>query len=345
MTEEQEEVQNANQSEEPERFVIIKNLINDIPKNTLIKYFNLWKYQRPKDEVEEIIKTKKKLLIKKRTINIKKKKKEKPIEEKKEEDITAPTQQLTAYEVKTQKVFVIKNLVNNIPQDILFKYFNMWKYQKPIDEITEIIETKKMTILKKRKINIRKKKEEQKEKIDKINMEKEDNQTIKEKLKKNIKYLEELSQNLQRSINELKNIFETIDENKQKLKLKIIKVFDTFRKAINKREKEILLQVDKKCEELFFSEDLIKESEKLPDKIKISLERKNIPENEWNDKKQLVIECIKTEKNIRDIKNLKKCTELKDLEITFDPKKEEIDKVLEAIQNFGIIYYNNKRIN
>ena len=42
---------------------------------------------------------------------------------------------------------------------------------------------------------------------------------------------------------------------------------------------------------------------------------------------------------------MKKCTELRDLEITFDPKKDEIDKVLEEIQNFGIIYYNNKRIN
>ena len=352
MAEEQQEVQKTKEAEEPEKFVMIKNLINDIPKTTLIKYFNIWKYQKPKDEVEEIIQSKKKLLIRKRTINIHKKKKEKNIEQtmSKQDNIvkvdnSAQRQNLTTVEVKTERVVVIKNLVDYIPQDILFKYFNMWRYQKPMDEISEVIEKKKMTILRKRKINIRKTKEEQKEKIDKIKMEKEDNQTIKEKLKKNINSLEELSTNLQRTINELKNIYETIDENKQKLKLKIIKVFDTIRKAVNKREKEILLQIDKKCEDLFFGEDLIKESEKLPEKVKVSLERKNIPENEWNDKKQLVVEYLKAERNIREIQNLKKCTELKDLEITFDPKEEEIEQVLEPIKNFGIIYYNNQRIN
>ena len=43
----------------------------------------------------------------------------------------------------------------------------------------------------------------------------------KNKLSENIKYLEELSNSLQQTINELKNIFEKINENKKELKLKI----------------------------------------------------------------------------------------------------------------------------
>ena len=45
----------------------------------------------------------------------------------------------------------------------------------------------------------------------------------KNKLKENIKCLEELSNNIENSINELKILFEKINENKEKLKLKIQK--------------------------------------------------------------------------------------------------------------------------
>ena len=47
--------------------IIIKNLVKNIPKTTLVKYFNLWKYKPTnKEELDEIVKTKKKTLIKKR---------------------------------------------------------------------------------------------------------------------------------------------------------------------------------------------------------------------------------------------------------------------------------------
>ena len=71
-------------------------------KTTLIKYFNTWKYKKlPKEDIEEIIRNKKKTVIKKRVINLHRKtreepekpKEEKPVEEgkkPKDEEITVP---------------------------------------------------------------------------------------------------------------------------------------------------------------------------------------------------------------------------------------------------------------
>ena len=57
----------------------------------------------------------------------------------------------------------------------------------------------------------------------------------KNKLKENIKYLEDLSNTLQNSINELKILYEKINENKEELKLKIQKIFTKIRNILNDR--------------------------------------------------------------------------------------------------------------
>ena len=46
-------------------------------------------------------------------------------------------------------------------------------------------------------------------------------------------------------------------------------LFTKLRTAINDREDELLVDIDKKFNELFINENIIKESEKLPIKIKI----------------------------------------------------------------------------
>ena len=89
----------------------------------------------------------------------------------------------------------------------------------------------------------------------------------KNKLEENIKYLEELSNKLEESINELKKIFEKIKITKEELKLKIKSLFTKIRNTLNNREDELLLEVDKKYDELFINEKLIKDSEELPQKI------------------------------------------------------------------------------
>ena len=67
----------------------------------------------------------------------------------------------------------------------------------------------------------------------------------KNKLNENITILEELSQTLNESINKLKVIFEKINSNKEELKLNIQKIFTKIRNALNDREDELLLEVDK----------------------------------------------------------------------------------------------------
>ena len=110
----------------------------------------------------------------------------------------------------------------------------------------------------------------------------------KNKLKDNIKYLEDLSKNLNDIINELKMLFEKVDEKKEKIKLEIQKVFTKLRTALNEREDELLSEVDNKFNNLFGSEDIItKEGEKLPSKIKTSLEKGKLINNDWDDNNKL----------------------------------------------------------
>ena len=98
----------------------------------------------------------------------------------------------------------------------------------------------------------------------------------KNKLKENIKCLEDLSNSLESSINEIKKLFDEINENKEQLKLKIQKVFTNIRNSINNREDELLIEVDKEFNNLYGNEDIIKNGEKLPRKNKeIFRKRKN----------------------------------------------------------------------
>ena len=106
-------------------------------------------------------------------------------------------------------------------------------------------------------------------------------------LKDNIDSLNDLSKNIEKSIEELKKIFEKINEKKESLKLQIQKIFTKIRNAINDREDELLFEVDATFDELFFREEFIKQSEKLPKKIKESLETSKIIVNEWNNDNKL----------------------------------------------------------
>jgi gas vesicle protein len=73
----------------------------------------------------------------------------------------------------------------------------------------------------------------------------------KDKLKENIKCLEDLSNNLEQSIEELKKLFEIFNKKKEELKLEIQKVFTKIRNSVNQREDELLLKVDQQYSEFF----------------------------------------------------------------------------------------------
>ena len=78
------------------------------------------------------------------------------------------------------------------------------------------------------------------------------------KLNENIKILEDLSNTLEKSINDLKIKLEKIIENKDELNKNIQKVFTKIRNTLIDREDELLLEVDKQFDKLYCSEDIIK---------------------------------------------------------------------------------------
>ena len=163
----------------------------------------------------------------------------------------------------------------------------------------------------------------------------------KNKLKDNIKLLEELSNTLQDSVNQLKIFFEKIIKNKEELKMEIQKTFTKIRNIVNKREDDLLLEVDKQYEALFCKESFLKEIDKLPNKTKIALEKSKNIEEEYNDKINLFIkDCIDIENNLREIniinENINKCNDLEYIKIRFTPE-EEINQLLEKINTFGKI--------
>ena len=169
----------------------------------------------------------------------------------------------------------------------------------------------------------------------------------KNKLKDNINCLEELSKKLEESINELKKLFIKINEDKEELKLKIQNIFTKIRNTLNNREDSLLLEVDNKFNEFYGDENIIKEGEKLPNKIKISLEKGKKMEKEWNNNElnSLINDCINIENNIKDInminENIKKVNKNNKIKMKFIPEENSINKFIENINEFGKLSYNN----
>ena len=167
----------------------------------------------------------------------------------------------------------------------------------------------------------------------------------KQNLNENIKILENFSKKMDDQINNLKIIFEKVNKDKEELKSKISKIFTKIRNIINEREDNILLEVDNKFNTLFVKEDIIKKSEKLPNEMKINLEKGKKLIEIWDDNKinlnSKINDCINIENNIKNIneinKSFEKCDSQK-INIQFIPEKDdEINQFLEKIQNFGKI--------
>ena len=173
------------------------------------------------------------------------------------------------------------------------------------------------------------------------------------KLKDNINILENLSQNFENSINNLKILFEKVNENKEKLKLNIQKIFSKLRNALNEKEDKLLLEIDEKYDNIFIKEDIIKEGENLPNKIKLYLQKGKIIEKECDDKinnlSALIYDCINLENNINKINKVKEAINKlnsndNNLEIKCNLEEDIIDNILEQIDNIKISF-NDININ
>ena len=160
------------------------------------------------------------------------------------------------------------------------------------------------------------------------------------KLGENMKYLESSSSSLEQSIDDLKKISEKINENKEELKTKIQKIFTNIRNILNEREDELMLEVDKKFNELFFNDKYIKKGEKLPKLIKKALETGKKINCQWDNNKLnfYINDCIDIENIISEIKKieefLKESTSKKN-EIKLIADELEINNLLNSIKDLG----------
>jgi DNA repair exonuclease SbcCD ATPase subunit len=170
----------------------------------------------------------------------------------------------------------------------------------------------------------------------------------KKNLSTNITSLENLSKGLEKSIDELKQLYDKIKKDKEELKINIQKIFSEIRNAINKREDELLLEADNTFNNLYFGEDLIKISEKLQKKIKISLDNGKKINDEWNNDNKLsslINGCINIEMNISEIETINEKLEkanITNIDIDFTPKIIEENDFYLKIKDFGKINFTEK---
>ena len=118
---------------------------------------------------------------------------------------------------------------------------------------------------------------------------------------------------------------------------------------LNAREDELLLKVDKEYDNLYFNEDLMIKIDKLPDKIKSSLNKcKNIDNIDDNNIYKLIKESTEIENNINIINNINsiidKIQNSSNTEITFKPEENEMKDFIENIKSFGVIHLKLQKI-
>ena len=95
--------------------------------------------------------------------------------------------------------------------------------------------------------------------------------------------MEDLYSSFEQEINQLNDKVKDIEIIKEKLKQNIQNIFTKIRNAINEREDKLLLDVDEKYEKFYSEQNIIKKNEKLPNKIKESLEKGKLINDEWNE--------------------------------------------------------------
>ncbi len=84
----------------------------------------------------------------------------------------------------------------------------------------------------------------------------------KNKLKENIKLLEDLQNTFDENIKILKEIYTNIEKNKEDLKLIVQNIFTKIRNIINERETILLSEIEDIYKTKYFNEDLINKTNK-----------------------------------------------------------------------------------
>ena len=169
----------------------------------------------------------------------------------------------------------------------------------------------------------------------------------KNKLKENIKCLEDLQNNFKGKIIKLKDIFEKVEKDKDNLKLKVQNTFTKIRTSLNEREDQLLKEIDIIYKDKYFNEDIIKKGEKLPKKIKLSLEKGKLMDKEWDNinLNSYINDCIIIENNIKNIniinESINSFESNNKVKIQFLLNEEDFNKFLRTLNSFGKIYLND----
>ena len=126
------------------------------------------------------------------------------------------------------------------------------------------------------------------------------------------------------------------------------KIFTKIRNSINERENELLDEIDDIFNKKFIDENLMKEGEKLPNKIKLTLERVKSMNIELNDNNlnKYINDCIIIENDIEKInlinEQIDKSIQNDTSKIKFYPEENEKNDIYEKIKSFGKInIFNN----
>ena len=127
------------------------------------------------------------------------------------------------------------------------------------------------------------------------------------KLKENIKILEELNINLNENMEKIKKLFQKSEKDKEDSKLKVQNIFTIIRNKINEREEELLSEIDNIYNNKYFNGIIIKTIEKLPKQIIHNIEKGKLIDKDWdeNNRYSNINDCINIENNIKIINKIK----------------------------------------
>ena len=145
------------------------------------------------------------------------------------------------------------------------------------------------------------------------------------KFNKDYSKLKETSKSLDKTIDKFKSMTQELTKKKEELILEIQKVFTKIRTIINEREDKLLSEVEEIYKNNFYDEKIMKESEKLPLKVKNSLdsiEALNRIKNKEDELSSEINYYIEFEDNMNKIeeinKTIDKCNSNNGIKISFE---------------------------
>jgi len=167
----------------------------------------------------------------------------------------------------------------------------------------------------------------------------------KSKLNNNIKIFKNLLKNSKNMLKEIKRIYDKNKPKKDEIKENIKNIFNNFRYLLDKREKELLNELDNSFEKIFFNEEFFKNHKKIPNKIEYNLKKAKAVIEKWEEDEKsgnlnnIINDCVNIEKNLEKFLKIKEKIDLlgKNTSIQFNERNNDIELISEKIKNFGEI--------